>query len=84
MIIARNRIYKNLSPVKFTFLELRFFGLAGQCGPQKFGSTNITNSFGIHLYKIVYLAVYTPFIERTSKQNPKFGGQSKDTIVILE
>ena len=30
MIIARNRIHKNLSPVKFTFFELSFFGLAGQ------------------------------------------------------
>ena len=30
MIIVNNGIYKNLSPVKFTFFELRFFGLAGQ------------------------------------------------------
>jgi len=30
MIIAKNRIYKNLFLVKFTFFELCFFGLAGQ------------------------------------------------------
>ena len=33
MIIARNKIYKNISPVKFTFLELSFFGLAEQRRP---------------------------------------------------
>jgi len=33
MKIPRNKIYKNLSPVKFTFFELCFFGLAGQYSP---------------------------------------------------